>query len=161
MYVIVHPGLGTKARGHARKGPLNIRRCMSHDVGCLWRKVMFKDVCPRQWTIEPGMLGGGDLIGSVNFWIFHDFFFLIFLRIWLVISYMMTRFGNKGWIGNRREVKYFRTWKKMWRQKNWTLKIWKLKIYVFDICFRTFNYYRYHISFDFVKKYIKKYIIVF
>lgn len=27
---------------------------------------------------NPGMLdldGGGDLIGSVNFWIFHDFFF--------------------------------------------------------------------------------------
>lgn len=28
-----------------------------------------------------------------------------------------------------------------------------------DICFRTFNYYR--CSCDFVKKYIKKYIIVF
>lgn len=93
MYVIEHPGLGTKARGHARKGPLNIRRCMSHDVRCLWRKVMFKNACPRQRTIEPGMLdldGGGDLIENVNFSIFHNFFFQ-YIPLDL-INYTMTRF---------------------------------------------------------------------
>lgn len=75
--------------------------------------------------IEPGMLdldGGEDLIESVNFSIFHNFFFQ-YIPLDL-INYTMTRF-EKDWIGNWEEVvwdvdgnwsglevKYFRTWKK-------------------------------------------------